>query len=141
MAGAFAAGVLLWGSVFFLLAFQWYLPLRARFGGGLRKNLRKCFVFFFDNALFSVFMFSYSLVGAAISVFLALLVPGFAGMALGLDGALKLRVYKYDWLEAHPELASDRARRRDLPWEELLAEDRELVGKRSFRNMIFPWKD
>lgn len=139
--GALAAGVLLWGSVFFLLAFQWYLPLRARFGGGLRKNLRKCFVFFFDNALFSVFIFLYNLVGAAISVFLALLVPGFAGVALAMDDALKLRVYKYDWLEAHPVPAQDRVRRREIPWDELLAEEKELVGKRSLRNMIFPWKD
>lgn len=141
LVGAFAAGVLLWGSVFFLLAFQWYLPLRVRFGGGLRKNLRKCFVFFFDNALFSVFIFFYNLAGAAISVFSALLVPGFAGMALGIDDALKLRAYKYDWLEAHPASVPGGARRRDIPWDELLAEEKELVGKRTLRNMIFPWKE
>lgn len=134
--GALAAGLLLWGSVVFILAFQWYLPLRARFGGGFRKNLRKCFVFFFDNGLFSLFVFLHGLVGAAISLVLALIMPGFAGIALGLDSALRLRAYKYDWLEANPG-----AKRGDIPWEELLAEEKELVGHRTLKNMIFPWKD
>lgn len=139
--GVLAAGILLWGAVFFLLAFQWYLPLRARFGGGFRKNFRKCFVFFFDNALFSTFLFFYNAFGLALSAFLAFLIPGFAGAALAMDDALRIRVYKYDWLEANPEAASDKALRKDIPWESLMAEDQELVGKRSIRNMIFPWKD
>lgn len=133
--GSAAAGLLLWGSIFFILALQWYLPLRARLGGGFVKNIKKAFVLFFDNALFSVFLFFYSILGLAFSVVLALLIPGFAGLALGIDDALKLRLYKYDWLEAHPG-----SKRNDLPWEELLAEDKELVGPRTLKNMIFPWK-
>jgi len=64
------------------------------------------------------------------------LLPGLAGLALGSDVALKLRLHKYDWLEAHPD-----ANRRKIPWDDLLEEDRELVGKRTFRGMFFPWKD
>lgn len=132
---AAAAGLLLWGSIFFLLGLQWYLPLRARLGGGFVKNLKKSFIVFFDNALFSVFISVWSALGLALSVVLALLVPGFAGLALGLDDALKLRLYKYDWLETHPG-----AKRSEIPWEEVLAEDRELLGPRTLKNMIFPWK-
>jgi hypothetical protein len=38
--------------------------------------------------------------------------------------------------KAHPD-----ADRRHIPWEELLAEDREKTGTRSLRSFIFPWKD
>lgn len=135
-AGALAAGLLLWVGVVLLLALQWYLPLKARLGGGFRKNLRKSLVLFFDNGLFSLLLFLYNVLSLALSFFLAFLVPGLAGVALALDDALRLRLYKYDWLEANPG-----ARRKDAPWEELLAEDRELVGKRSLKGMIFPWKE
>ena len=134
--GALAAGVIFWCSVILALAMQYYLPLRARLGGGLRKNLRKSFLLFFDNPGFSFFLFLHSAVTLAVSFFLAFLIPGVAGLALSGNVALRLRLYKYDWVEEHPE-----AKRREVPWEELLTEDRELVGKRTLKGMIFPWKE
>lgn len=134
--GAIAAGLLLWIGLVLLLALQWYLPLRARLGGGFLKNLKKSLVLFFDNGLFSLFLLAYNLVGLGLSFFLAFLVPGPAGIALALDDALRLRLYKYDWLEANPG-----ADRKKVPWDELIAEDRELVGKRTLKGMIFPWKE
>jgi len=134
--GTFAFGILFWCAVILLLSLQFYLPLRARLGGGLRKNLRKSFIIFFDNPGFSLFLFLYSAVSLVLSAFLAFLMPGFAGVALAGDVAIRLRMRKYDWLEEHPE-----ARRRKLPWDELLAGDRELVGTRTLKGMIFPWKD
>lgn len=134
--GSLASGILLWSVVIALLSLQYYLPLRARLGGGFRKNLRKSFIVFFDNTLFSLFLFLYCLVLLVLSFFLALLLPGVAGIALALDDATRLRLLKYEWLEANPT-----ANRRKVPWEELLVEDRELVGKRTLRGMIFPWKE
>jgi hypothetical protein len=32
-----------------LLALQYYVPLRSRMGGGLKKNLSKSFLLFIDN--------------------------------------------------------------------------------------------
>jgi hypothetical protein len=136
MLGALAAGVIFWCAIILLLAVQYYIPLRARLGGGLKKNLRKSFVVFFDNPGFSIFLFLYSAVNLAISLFLAFLIPGFAGVALAQDVALRLRLYKYDYLEAHPE-----ANRREIPWEALLEEDQDLVGKRTLKGMFFPWKE
>ena len=136
MLGALAAGVIFWCAVILLLALQYYIPLRARLGGGLRKNLRKSFVMFFDNPGFSVFMFLHCAATFVVSFFLAFLLPGFAGIALAQDVALRLRLYKYDWLEANPE-----AKRRDVPWEALLKEDQDLVGKRTLKGMFFPWKE
>jgi hypothetical protein len=134
--GALAAGVVFWCSIIVVLALQYYLPLRARLGGGLRKNLRKSFIIFFDNPGFSLFLFLYTVVTLAISFFLAFLIPGFAGVALAQDVALRERLYKYDWLEEHPD-----GKRGEIPWEELLAEDQELVGKRTLKGMFFPWKE
>jgi hypothetical protein len=134
--GALAAGVIFWCAVILLLAMQYYIPLRARLGGGLRKNLRKCFVMFFDNPGFSIILFLHCAATLAISLFLAFLLPGFAGVALAQDVALRLRMYKYDWLEANPD-----AKRRDIPWEDLIKEDQELVGKRTLKGMFFPWKE
>jgi hypothetical protein len=134
--GALAAGLIFWCAIIVLLAIQYYLPLRARLGGGFKKNLRKSFVLFFDNPGFSIFLFLYSTLCLALSLFLAFLIPGFAGMALASDIALRLRLYKYDWLEANPE-----ANRREVPWETLLEEDRDLVGKRTLKGMFFPWKE
>jgi uncharacterized membrane protein YesL len=134
--GALAAGVVFWCTVVMVLALQYYIPLRARLGGGLRKNLRKSFILFFDNPGFSFFLFLYCAVNLALSLCLAFLIPGFAGVALAEDVALRLRLYKYDWIEEHPE-----ENRRRVPWDELLEEDRELVGKRTLKGMFFPWKE
>jgi len=136
MLGALAAGVVFWCTLILILALQYYLPLRARLGGGMRKNLRKSFILFFDNPAFSVFLLVYTLANLAISFFLAFLLPGFAGIALAQNVALRERLYKYDWLEAHPE-----GKRSEIPWDELLAEDQELVGKRTLKGMFFPWKE
>jgi hypothetical protein len=49
-------------------------------------------------------------------------------------------LYKYDWLEEHPELTT-RAEQKKVPWNELLAEDDETVGHRTFKSFFFPWKE
>ncbi len=45
-------------------------------------------------------------------------------------------MFKYDYIEAHPDTD-----RKHLPWEELLFEEREKVGTRTLKGMIFPWKE
>lgn len=136
MVGLFAASLVFWSLIIILMAIQYLLPIRARLDKKAGKMLKKSFILFFDNPLFSIFLFFHNLVVFVLSLFLALLAPGPAGIQLFLDEALRLRLLKYDWLEAHPE-----ADRRQIPWEELLAEDREKTGTRSFRSFIFPWKD
>ena len=136
MFGIFAAALVFWTLIVALLALQYYLPLRARLDRDPRKIMKKCFILFFDNPGFSIFVAIYNLAAFALSLFLALLIPGPAGILLFLDEALRLRLLKYDHLEAHPD-----ADRKKIPWDELLAEDRETTGTRSLRNFIFPWKD
>ncbi len=136
MVGIFAAALVFWTVVVVTLAFQYFLPLRARLDRDLRKVVKKSFILFFDNPGLSIFALIHNAVMLVISFFLAFLAPGPAGILLFLDEALRLRLLKYDWLEAHPD-----ANRRKIPWDELLIEEREKTGTRSLRNFIFPWKD
>jgi hypothetical protein len=131
-----ALGIIFWSALGAMLTLQYFLPLQARLGGGLRKNLRKSFYLMMDNPLFSLFLLVYNTLVLALSMFLAFLAPGPAAVALNLNVAVKLRLYKYDWLEANPD-----SRGKKIPWFELLADDRERVGKRTLKGMIFPWKD
>lgn len=134
------AVLMFWVAVAFVLSLQWFLPIHSQLEPKFGKALKKCMIIFFDNPGFSLFMFLYTLAVGALSMVLVFLLPGFAGLVLAHNEAFRLRMYKYDWLEKHPELDPIKARKA-VPWGELLAEDEETVGTRSFRSFIFPWKD
>jgi hypothetical protein len=136
MIGLLLAAVIFWTLVVGVLSFQFFFAVRARLDTKLSKIIKKCFIFFFDNPGFCVFSFLNNLVMLALSFFLALLFPGPAGILLFLDEAMRLRLLKYDWLEANPD-----ANRRKIPWDALLIEEREKTGTRSLKSFIFPWKD
>lgn len=134
--GAGAMALLFWVSVLWLMASQYYFPVRAQLGDGVPKVLKKCAILLFDNGAFTLALALGTVGLMALSVFTALLLPGLMGVLIWLNVAFKLRLYKYDYLEEHPD-----APRRNLPWDELLAEDRERVGKRTLRGMLFPWRE
>lgn len=134
--GILALGVLFWTALLVMCALQWFPAVCALLPGSPRKQISKCFLIFFDNTGLSVFLFIYNLLSLGLSAFLAFMAPGSAGINLALVEALRLRLYKYDWLETNPQ-----ANRKKIPWEELLREDLELTGKRSLKSLIFPWKD
>jgi hypothetical protein len=93
-------------------------------------------IIFFDNPGMAFFSLIHNTVVLIISALLAFLFPGPGGILLFLDEALRLRLLKYDWLEANPD--SDC---RKIPWDAILIEEREKTGTRSLKNFIFPWKD
>ncbi|MDR0323960.1 MAG: hypothetical protein LBI12_05915 [Treponema sp.] len=130
------AAFIFWTMFFALVSFQFFFTVYARLGPNIIKSVKKCLLVFFDNSGFSVFMLFHNFFVLIISVFLAFLFPGPVGVLLYLDEALRLRLLKYDWLEANPG-----ENRRKIPWDALLIEEREKTGSRSFRNFIFPWKD
>jgi uncharacterized membrane protein YesL len=134
--GLFAIAALFWMSVIWWLAAQFYWPVRGRLNRRVGRVLKKSFLLTFDNVGFSTAIAAGGLVVTAISFFTALLIPGIVGLGLWYQTAVKLRLYKYDYLEEHPD-----ASRRNIPWDALLFDDRERVGKRSLKGMIFPWKD
>ena len=138
MLGLFALVVLFWVSVIWWLSCQFYFPIRSRLGDKPIKALKKCFLVFFDNPGFTVFtgMGSLLLIVGSYLMPLFLLIPGPTGLLVWVHVGFKLRLYKYDYIEQHPG-----PRRQRIPWTALLSEEREKVGPRTLRGMIFPWKE
>jgi uncharacterized membrane protein YesL len=134
--GWLALGLLFWVTVAALLAAQYFFPIQSRLDRKFRKIVRKSFLLLFDNTIFTFGLLFVALVILTISAFTAFLLPGIATIFLWWNVGLKLRLYKYDWLEQNPG-----ANRRKVPWDALLIDDRERVGKRTLKGMIFPWKE
>jgi hypothetical protein len=138
--GLLLGALVFWTLVLSLVSFQFFFAIRARLDARPFKMIKKCFIIFFDNLGFSIFSLLYTAVTLLISVIFAFLIPGPAGILLFLDEGLRLRLLKYDWLEANPP-AEASPKRRVIPWDVILIEEREKTGNRTFRNFIFPWKD
>ena len=136
MVGLLLGAVIFWTLVVTVLALQFFFAVRFRLDTKIVKVIKKCFIIFFDNPLFCLFSLIHNFVVLGISVFMAFLFPGPAGILLFLDEGLRLRLLKYDWLEANPGTG-----RRQIPWDALLIDEREKTGSRSLKSFIFPWKD
>jgi uncharacterized membrane protein YesL len=134
--GLAAIVFLFWAILIWTLSSQFFFPIRAQLDTKVGKILRKSFVVFFDNTFFAIVLGIGSIVVIAGSVFTALLLPGITGLLIWRQAGLKLRLYKYDYIEKNPD-----ANRRDIPWDALLIDEKERVGKRTLRGMIFPWKE
>ncbi len=134
--GLIGAVTIFWVALFWALASQYYFPAGFQLQGGIRKQIKKSFLLFFDNTGFTIFLGLHTLFLFLVSIATAFLLPGISVIILSHQIALKLRLYKYDYLEENPD-----APRRSIPWEALLMEEKERIGSRSIRGMIFPWKE
>jgi hypothetical protein len=134
--GLLFAAFIFWLTVILIFALQFFFAIHFRLGDKIPKALKKCFIIFFDNPGLCAFVFFCNIVTACVSVLLAFLAPGPAGILLFLDEAFRLRLLKYDYLEANPG-----ANRKKIPWDALLIDERDKTGERTLRNFIFPWKD
>ena len=103
-----------------LLSLQFFFAIYARLDTKLHKVFKKCVIIFLENPVMSVFLLFCNTAALIISVPLIFLLPGPAGILLFLDEALRLCLIKYEWLQANPE-----ADPRKIPWDRLLAEERE----------------
>jgi uncharacterized membrane protein YesL len=136
MAGLVGGSLLFWISIVFLLIFQYCFPVYAQLEKNFKKLVKKCFLIFLDNLFFSICMALVSLLIVIVSVFLGFLLPGFSVAMLWMNAGLKIRLYKYDYLEENPD-----ANRRKIPWAELYKKDNDTIGKRTLKNLIFPWRE
>ncbi|MBN2546484.1 MAG: hypothetical protein JXB50_11855 [Spirochaetes bacterium] len=134
--GLSAATFLFIISLIIVLSMQFFFPVYGFLNKSFYKTIKTCFIIFFDNTFFSIAMFLGIAVIFFISVFCAYLLPGIMSIFLWLNVGMKLRLYKYDYLEINKE-----ASRKNIPWEELIAKDREILGRRTLKGLIFPWKD
>jgi hypothetical protein len=134
--GLLLGAVIFWTLIVAVLALQFFFAARARLDTKINKVIKKCFIIFFDNPGFCIFTLIHNTAMLVLSAFVAFLFPGPAGVLLFLDEALRLRLLKYDWLEANPG-----AGKKDIPWDAILIDERERTGTRSLKSFIFPWKD
>ncbi len=139
LVGLFLMSVVFWFEVISVLALQWFIAIRSTMHDGVIKTLKKCYIIFFDNTGFSILMFLNHIVIVAISVLTFGLLAGSTGLIISSADAFRIRLYKYDWLEVNPDLT--RKERKDVPWADLIARDKKLLGPRKFKSFIFPWKE
>lgn len=132
------AVLILWFIIITFLALQWFLPVRSIMHNKFWKCVKKSYILFFDNLGFSIALFLVNVLNFALSVFFLCLAPGFHGMTITNVNALRLRLYKYDWLEVNPDLTFKE--QRNVPWAELLEKDKKTFGPRTFKSFFQPWK-
>ncbi len=137
MLGYLLGMLLVWALFAFLLAMQYYFPLCFYCeADSPLTTLRKSFGLVADNLGTTFFLVLKSLIDLVITIFTATLIPGFGGISLARMDTVKLLLKKYEFYAKNPG-----STKKDLNWEDLLYEERELVGPRSLKGMIFPWKD
>lgn len=135
--GTVIGAVLVWILIITLVSLNYYLPVASQLNDRPYKSLKKSFIIALDNPLFSFFLGFYTFISALLSVATALLIPGLSGILLSHQDACKLLMFKYDYLEKE-EITGRRTR---IPWIALLIDEKEKVGHRSIKGMIFPWKE
>ena len=141
LAGMAAAFFSCWICLFVISSIQFYPAVYYRLGMRPLKCLKKCFLICFDNTGFCFFTL-------VVNIFFTLLFSPCWSL-LYLDEALRLRLLKYDWLEAQaaklpendPPLKQGRAFGKKIPWNELLAEEKENTGTRNLKAFFLPWKE
>ncbi len=135
------AAILAWFVLICVLALQWFVPLYfLQEENTMLKCLKKSFIIYFDNSKVSFGVFLINCFLVLITIATLGTIVGFNGITITTTNALRILLYKYDWLEEHPEFQNDKDKRNDVPWEELLAEDKELTGTRNLKGFLFPWR-
>ena len=69
--------------------------------------------------------------------------PGLTGLTLSRVNFLRLLLKKYDYLEKLDQAnePQNSPARRKIPWNDLLKNEIEMTGVRSFKMFVFPWKE
>ena len=137
--GLLMMSMVFWFIVITILSLQYFLPIRSIMHNDFKKCLKKCYMIFFDNTFFTIGLGFLNLVNIAVMIFSLGILNGPATISITCTEALRLRLYKYDWLEVNPELTKEE--RKEVPWEDLIANDKKLLGPRHWKSFLFPWKD
>ncbi|MDC7235818.1 MAG: hypothetical protein PQJ58_21530 [Spirochaetales bacterium] len=134
--GLIGMAFLFWICVIVSITLVFFFPVMNNLDKDLKKIVKKSFILFFDNTGAAIAMSLGILVNAVISLALAFILPGIGGILVLQESGMKLLLMKYDYLEENPD-----ADRKKIPWNALIRDEREKVGKRTLKGTIFPWKD
>ena len=128
--------MMVWLAIFLLLVLPYYFPLMNLLpGDGPFKTLKKCFIVAGDNLGYTILLLLHNILDIVLTVVTKGLLPGWCGLMLGGQDMMKLLMKKYDWIEENPG-----KNRKEMDWSEILYDEKETLGPRSLKNMIFPWK-
>ena len=128
--------ILGWITFSWLLAMQFFFPVHSQLDKNPRKIFKKMLLLFIDNTKLHVFLAFGSIIILLISLITGGILPGIGAVFIFQNSALKLILFKYDYLEENPTV-----NRNKIPWDALLIDERNKIGKRTLRGMIFPWKE
>ncbi len=128
-----------WFLLITALSMQWFIAVRSLMHNNFWKCVKKSYILFFDNMGFTLGMTFVNILNLALTILTFGLVPGITGITFTSCNALRLRLYKYDWLEVNPDLSPKE--QRQVPWKDLLAKDKKTLGPRKLKNIFKPWKD
>jgi len=135
LAGLSLAVLLFWVCVIWWVAMIYYYPVRLRLNLPVFTAARKAFLLFTDNLSLSFAIFLLSAVSLMVSLVTSMLLPGISLMLLFHQVAGRTLLLKYHYLESHPRA------KKDIPWSFLLKDDLDLIGGRSMKGILFPWKE
>lgn len=149
--GFFLMSVVLWFSIILLLSFQYYYPFFLTVETRILRLPKVLLQFLIDNTLFSIGIMFFTVLVLSPSILVLLfgpniilfifvvllaMFPGVTGILMLTTNAVRLRMKKYEYLKQNPEVS-----RKRIPWDALLREERQKIGRRSFLGLFFPWKD
>ncbi|MBQ9537779.1 MAG: hypothetical protein IJU95_00785 [Treponema sp.] len=137
--GLLMMSLVFWFIIITVLSLQYFLPVRSMMHNGFRKCLKKSYMIFFDNTAFTIGLGFLNLVNIAVAVFSFGILNGAATVTVSCTEALRLLMYKYDWYEVNPGLTKEQ--RKDVPWDDLIANDKKMLGPRRWKSFLFPWKE
>ncbi len=143
-----ALGIMFWLGIFFLLANGFYLPLLVREQFAFKEAFKRSILICLDNLLLALLLALACLLLTAVSVIPPFMILfGAVGQSLWYEVSIRILYYKYQYIQQLSQETQERLEGQNnhkklaIPWRALLREEREQIGPRSLRNLIFPWKD
>lgn len=137
-------GDIIWYSIGFFVFFAalivalnlfFYFPLALSLKNDKPlKTLKKCFLVFFDNFIFSVYCILKDICDLTISILTAFLMPGISGVAVTHNNAVLFFMLRYDWME------EKKVGKHDVSSDMYLKPLQENLKNRNLGTLFFPWK-
>jgi hypothetical protein len=127
--------------MFFLnMVFANFLAYSNQKERGFWRTIKETVLFVVDNFWYSVFVLAFTAFLVFISVISALIVIGPFGIFLWFQVTMRLRLKKYDYLYGEGA-AVKTGEKKKIPWETLWFQEKEMVDRRSWKNIFTPWRD
>lgn len=123
-------------EILFLFVVQFYYPVCYYSELSAKSVINICLAYSFDNIPYSLILAIRSVFDLALTVVSLGIIPGIGGIGLSGMTMVRLLTERYQFLEKNESLS-----KKDADWNTILASDKVSTGKRTLRNMIFPWKD